>query len=299
MITMSRAMPRSSLQSRRWWIIGALCLALAGCSAVRLGYNQAPSLLYWWLDGYVDFDEAQTQLARRGLDQWFEWHRRTQLPDYAALLERVQVEARSDTTPERTCRWWHELRARYDVAIERALPDVAKVLLTLKPAQIRHVEEHFAKSNREFREEFLDADPKRRVRRLVERAIDRAESIYGRLDDTQREAIAERVAASPFDAQAWSVERELRQRDALALLTRIANDGLSNEQTLAALRAYVATWTRSPREAYRRYAERLEQYNCRFAAELHNGTTPAQRQTAITKVRAWESDLRALAADRR
>ena len=46
----------------RRWIIGLLCLALAGlsgCSALRLGYNTAPELAYWWIDGYADFDDAQ------------------------------------------------------------------------------------------------------------------------------------------------------------------------------------------------------------------------------------------------
>ena len=42
------------------------CLLLAGCSAVRLAYNQAPDLMYWWLNGYVDFDaEAGRARTRR------------------------------------------------------------------------------------------------------------------------------------------------------------------------------------------------------------------------------------------
>ncbi|MFM8901356.1 MAG: hypothetical protein ACKOF9_15630 [Burkholderiales bacterium] len=52
------------------WIIGALCclpVLLAACSAARLGYGQGPTLAYWWLDGYVDFNEAQSLRVREDL----------------------------------------------------------------------------------------------------------------------------------------------------------------------------------------------------------------------------------------
>ena len=41
-------------------IIGVLALVLlSGCSALRFGYNQAPELVYWWLDNHVDVSPAQ------------------------------------------------------------------------------------------------------------------------------------------------------------------------------------------------------------------------------------------------
>ena len=63
------------------------------------------------------------------------------------------------------------------------------------------------------------------------------------------------------------------------------------------LRAWADHLTRSPREDYRRYQQKLTQYNCSFAAALHNMTTPAQRQTLVERLKGWESDLRVLASD--
>ena len=74
-------------------IIGGCLLALlllGGCSAVRVGYNQAPTLAWWWLDGYMDFDATQAPKVKDTLAQWFAWHRSTQLPDYADLLAAAQ-----------------------------------------------------------------------------------------------------------------------------------------------------------------------------------------------------------------
>lgn len=269
---------------------------LTGCSALRFGYNQAPELAFWWLDGYADFDEAQSRQARERIARWFSWHRRSQLPDYAALLARMQSEAPADTSPDRACRWWSEWRQRAETAAEQALPGAADVVTTLTPAQIQHVERRYARNNDEFRRDFLDKDPARRLERSVERAVERAEFFYGTLDEGQRALVARWVAASPFDAEAWNAERVQRQQEALQLLRRLANPPAERDTALAALRAYMAHLWRSPREPYRRYQEKLEAYNCSFAASVHNSTTPSQRQAAAAKFKGWEVDLRALAA---
>jgi hypothetical protein len=280
-------------------IIVALLLAsvvLAGCSAVRFGYNQAPELLFWWLDGYADFDDAQARQVRGRLGEWFTWHRRTQLPDYADLLARAQAEVLADTTPDRTCRWFADVRQRGEVAAEQALPYAAEVITTLKPAQIQHIERRYARVNEEFRSDFLDKEPARRLERSVERATERIEFLYGTLDERQRALVARLVASSPFDAEAWFGERVQRQQEGLQMIRRLAGTGVDRDTAVATMRAYGERMTRSPREGYRRYQEKLEAYNCAFAATLHNATTPAQRQAAASRFKGWEADFRALAA---
>jgi Family of unknown function (DUF6279) len=278
-------------------VMGLLAGLLAGCSAIRFGYNQAPDLLFWWLDGYADFDATQAPRVRDSLEQWFAWHRRTQLPDYANLLARAQAEVLADTTPDRACRWWAELRQRGDLAAEQALPYAAELIPTLKPAQIQHVERRYARINEEFRDNYLDKNPVQRQERALKRTVERAEFLYGTLDEPQRALVARLVAASPFDAEAWYAERMQRQQEALQLLRRLSSENAaSRDSALATLRAYGERMARSPRESYRRYQERLETYNCSFAASLHNATTSAQRQAAVAKLKGWEADFRALSA---
>ncbi len=282
----------------RRWIIGLLCLALAGlggCSAVRFGYNQAPELAYWWLDGYADFDEAQRSRVREALAQWFDWHRRTQLPDYAALLARARVEVLADTTPERACGWWKVLRTRMDTAFEHALPLAADIVVTLSPQQLQHIEHRNAKANDEFRDEYLGGDAQERQAKSLKRAVERAENIYGRLDEAQRESVARLVAESPFDPNLWLSERRRRQQDALETLRGLGGDVTARARAPAAMGAWRDRLERSPRAVYRRYEEQLTQFNCEFIAALHNATSAAQRQAAAAKLKGWEVDLRALA----
>lgn len=303
------------LSSRSWWwtrrvagfrrwiiaaaaiLAGAALVGLTGCSALRIGYGQAPDLVYWWLDGYVDFDGDQTPRVRDALAQWFAWHRRSQLPEYADLLVRAQKEVLVDTTPARVCDWQRELLRRAHTAYDRAEPAAAEIVLTISTGQIAHIEKRYAKNNEEFRDEYLQADPAQRAKKNLERVLDRAEMLYGRLDDTQRNRVGEQLARSPFDPEIWLAERQQRQQDALRLLRSMGAEGtMSREQAASALRGYIERIERSPRDAYRRYSERLGEFNCTLAANLHNGTTPAQRRAAARKLASWEGDLRAIVA---
>jgi len=278
-------------------LAGLALVGLTGCSALRVGYSQAPDLIYWWLDRYVDFDGDQTPKVREALAQWFAWHRRTQLPEYADLLVRAQKEVLVDTTPARVCEWQREVIKRARIAYERAEPAAAEIVLTITTEQVAHLEKRYAKNNDEFRDEYLQADPAQRARKNLERLLERAEMLYGRLEDAQRSRIGEQLARSPFDPEAWLAERQQRQQDALRLLRSMGADGtMSREQAASALRGYIDRIERSPRDGYRRYSERLAEFNCAFAANLHNGTTPAQRRAAAKKLASWEGDLRAIVA---
>jgi len=282
----------------RGWIIATLCAALltllSGCSALRIGYGTAPDLAYWWFDRYVDFRGDQTPRVRAALAQWFSWHRRTQLPDYAALLARMRAEAPSDTTPARVCEWQGELMRRIDTAYDRANPAIAEIVATLTPDQIVQIERRQSKVNEDFRDDYLQPDRAKRAAATLKRTVERAEMVYGKLDAAQRDRMAAALARSPFDPDAWDAERRARQQDVRQLLAKLLRDKPAPAQAQAELRAYVDRIERSPHEPYRRYTERLNEFNCAFIATLHNGTSAEQRRHAVKTLAGWEDDLNAL-----
>jgi hypothetical protein len=292
------ALPRIRSRSR---IIAALALllasALAGCSFVKLGYGQASPLLYRWLDRYVDFDEAQALRVRAALDEAMAWHRRSQLPDYVELLVRAEAEVTADITPERMCGWAADVRTRTATVLQYLAPSIAEVAQTLTPAQLLHLEKRYAASNREWRDEHLQRNPQRRLEAAVKRELERAETLYGELDEAQREQVARAVAASPYDAEFAYQERLLRQQDVLTLARRLREPGTGRDDAVVQVRAYLERFDRSPRESYRAYTERLVAYNCGFASALHNAASAAQRSAAMKKLKGYESDLRALSAE--
>ncbi|HVL75638.1 MAG TPA: hypothetical protein VM406_06455, partial [Noviherbaspirillum sp.] len=71
--------PRRTFLSR---IIAAalaavLVIALAGCSALRLGYANGETFVYWWMNSYVGFNDEQKPWVKEEIARFFAWHRQT------------------------------------------------------------------------------------------------------------------------------------------------------------------------------------------------------------------------------
>ncbi len=281
-------------------IIGLLIVilspALSGCSALRLGYANGPQLAWWWIDGYFDFSSEQAPQLRRALEQWFEWHRATQLPDYVALLSAARQQVLEPTTATQACQWQDRARERLEPALARAMVDFAEVLPGLGEAQLKHLEQRYAKVDDEMRADFLQSDLAERQRLSIKRAVERAERLYGTLDAAQLRLISAGVIASPFSPERWLAERQRRQRDAAQTLRRLISERADREQRVAALRALVQRTERSPQPEYRAYQVKLGDYNCALAAQIHNATTTLQRQKARDNLQGWEDDLRSIGA---
>lgn len=53
-------------------------LLLSACSS-SLVYNNADTLLSWWIGKYIDFTDAQQPLVDQTIDEWLTWHRQNEL----------------------------------------------------------------------------------------------------------------------------------------------------------------------------------------------------------------------------
>jgi hypothetical protein len=296
------AVVEAAVRSRAWRrlvVLSCVALLMTGCSAVRFGYNHAPDLAYWWFDGYVDFKGEQSVRAHEAIDDWFQWHRRVELPVYAGLLAKAREQVTGPVTAEQACQWFEEANHRVDAALERALPGVAEVARRLSPQQLSHLERKYADINEELADKYLQRDPEARTRAQLKRALEPIEMIYGRISSSQRERIAALALQTPFDPVHWIAERRRRQQDTLQTLTRLGTEQASAQQAVDALRALVQRSRVSTKEDYRAYQQRLIQFNCGFAAEVHNLTTPEQRRAAAEQLKDWEDDARALSAESR
>lgn len=279
-------------------IISLLCLLsallLSACSGIRLAYNNAPQLSWWWLDGYVDFSREQSGPARQAVDRWFEWHRPSQLPAYAKLLTLAQGQILQNITAEEACAWNNRARELLDPALQRAAVEFAPLVPGLGETQFKHLQERYLKGNDEMREEFLQPDTAARKREAVRRTVERVQRAYGDLEEAQLQVIRSGLADSPFNPEQWLAQRERRQQQILRTLRQIQAAKLSEERTVAALRTLLASNERSSDPAYRSYQLKLTDYNCAFAARVHNSTTLAQRTVAQARLKGWEEDLQAL-----
>lgn len=281
-------------------IIGVLlaALALGGCSAVRLGYNTGPTLVYWWLDSYFDFDTDQSVRVRDDLQAVQDWHRKNELPLLAKKLSELQTMAPKSVTTEQVCRLVDELQTRLQVTLERITPTIATIAPTLQGAQLEHMVEEFARRDRKWREEWIDGTLAERSERRVKQIVERAESFYGTLEPAQQAAVRAHIASSSFDGPRQFREMQRRHQDALLVLRKIRSGETNTAQAPAELRGLLDRTLKAPDPAYRRYMEQLTSESCAAMAALHNSSTPQQRTRLLDTLKGYEGDARALAGQR-
>jgi hypothetical protein len=259
-------------------------------------YNNSDDVIYWWLDGYADLQGEQKQFTRDTLTDLQRWHRQQQLPEYVALLKRMQTMAPNDITPTQVCAVTEDMKTSFVTLLRFVEPANTKLASQLKPEQLLSIRKRFDKTNKTWKEDWLDPNAEERLRYRIKQATNRLEDFYGRLDKPQRDALHKWLSESIFDPKMSYAERERRQADSMQTFQRMAQEGSATAQAQALLRALTERSFNSPNERYRAYSRELWNENCEGFAKLHNSTTPAQRQRMLEALRGYEQDFKSLMA---
>lgn len=291
-------MPEStSLWSR---IIGllALPLLLGGCSAIKIGYNAAPEVIYLWLNGYVELSDAQSPRVKDDLARLLLWHRAQELPRYAALLDELEQLAPGDISAQRACTVAQQVRTRIQALADQSEPALITLGTSLSSEQIAHLQQRFERDDATWRKDWIEAKPAQRLDKRVKTWVDRIESIYGSLDERQRALVRQQLSQSAWDVKLAWAERQRRQRDVLQVLRDVNAPGTAPITARRQMRALLERIESSPDASWVRHRDALQAEGCALFAALHASTTATQREAAARRMRAYARDLRELAAAR-
>jgi hypothetical protein len=284
--------------SMRWLIIiGAtvLSLALGGCSAARLGYGAAPDLLYLWLDSYMDFDNAQARRVNAELKTLHRWHRSEEMPLVAELLQEAQTLALQNPDGPRFCALYSSVFQRSEALTQRAVPIAAALVPGLKPEQLAGLAKTYEKNNRKMREEWQDARAQG-VDYRTRKSLERLEDLYGKLSPDQTRTFKEAMAQTGFDEKRYFEEVQARQQAVLQTLERLRGTDISSAN--GALAELAQRYYESANPAYRQHHEQMTTNTCAAFAKLHAETSADQRKHMVRVLKGYESDVRALAAQK-
>jgi hypothetical protein len=274
--------------------IAALLLLLSACNAVKLSYNNAQELTYWWLDGYLNFTAAQKPLVRSELATLHEWHRFNEIPAYIALLDDIRSKTQDDMTGDQVCQVAEKVRMRFRVLNLQLEPMLENIAPTLSREQLAHMEKRLERNNRKWRAEWLEGSHEAREAHRLKLAIKRAEMFYGRLNEEQREVLRYNIRHSVFDPQTSYAEKLRRQQDALDTLGKIVDGHPHQADVKLAIVAYFQRLENGNDDAYRNYANHMTADACQGFARLHNATSSAQRKHAADRLAGYIRDLEAL-----
>jgi len=274
-------------------IVLLLAVALSACSAVRVSYNNADTVLRYMAWEYFDLDGAQYEDVKARLVRLHEWHRATELPLYAEIAREARRRA-ADSVNEKDVAWGlAALRTRYRFAAARAAEDAAPLLATLSPEQLIHLEKKIARRNEKFAGENLPEDERSRVRVQAKKMIERFEDFTGSLSDEQQMRIGRFIRNHQRFTRLRFEDRQRWQREALALI-RSHRDPRELGPRLAVL----FTQPESYRDQeFPRVAARWEADFAGLIVDLTRTFTPEQRARSLRRMDAYAEDFSILAGE--
>jgi hypothetical protein len=279
------------------FLIAMLALA-AGCSTIKFTYNHGDTLLYWWLNAYLDLDSDQSTWVKQDIDKLFQWHRQTQLHDYAGLLANMQRQLAGNPTQADLLSDYRDIKARTELLAFKALPELADVARSVKPDQIAQMEEKFTKNNEKFRKTYMsgDQDHQRKVR--FEKSMDQLDLWFGPFAHDQLAILRKASDARPLDNEIWLQERKLRQQKIVALLRRVQQEKLNKEQTMAAIHDLLRdTFDRFEAPDRKAFFDAYTDSTSTYILTAIRIATPDQKAHAQKRMQGWINDFNALATN--
>jgi hypothetical protein len=268
-----------------------LLLALAGCSATQIAYENGATLLRWRATSYLDVQGAQSEELDRRIERFLAWHRTTALPQYARLAEACARRVEQGVT-RADLEWGYDaLHAQLDQSLRAAAQEIAPIMDSLTPEQIAHIEQRFAEDDREFAEEDLAGDEAARRKRRLERNVTRLEDWIGPLSAAQRAILRRYSETAPLTGALRAADRRRRQDQLLEILRA--------HQARTRLAAWAVGWdqNRAPAYAAASRAQREAYYEMLLA--LDRTLSAEQRASAAARLRRFARDFQVLAKTER
>jgi len=267
---------------------------LTACSSIQLAYNNAPLLLQYQMDSYLDLNDEQEELLAQELKDFQAWHRRDELPMYAQTLR--QWATKLDTPQLFTAQDLLEKQQQFEQALltvaQRSSFRLAPLVLTLTERQRQQLQESFDESNEEYVQEHL-GDQQTVQRERLEEFSERYEDWLGSITPKQEEILQQWLTSQPSRAQLWGQERIERQRALLQLLTD-AGDLPSAEVAAVELHEYFQSLSRYRiAELQVERQARLESI-ANLTAAMFNSMNESQRDHLKERLLGYAADFDAL-----
>jgi len=262
------------------WILG-------GCSALRLAYENADTYLHYRANSYLDLEGKASEELEERIGEFFNWHRKNALPQYARIGEEA-ARRLDDGLSREDLVWGYDLlvahaRQSLRVAAERMAP----LLDRLSAEQAAKMEKRFAEDNRKFAREYLRGSEPERRKRLAKRVEERLEDWVGNLSQSQLERVKQHSERAPlYD--------EMRDRDRKRLQGELL-DMVRKREAQKRLPERAANWERGREPAYAAASETGRKEYFALLLELDKTLSPEQRARAQANFRRYAEDFNVLA----
>lgn len=269
-------------------------LSISACSSVQFGYNNAPYLLQYQMDRYLDLDSSQEEILAQDLSALQAWHRQEALPEYATTLRAWAqgLSAQRDFSAADLLEKQEFFQAALLTLGQESAVRLAPLILTLSPAQKDRLRRRFDSVNRDYARE-NQGSPRKMVSQRRNQFVKQYERWLGSLTGDQLQTLDQWLLSQPSVAELWGQERMARQQALLSLLTQ-AKETESAQEAAIALRDYFQSLGRYRIDALQVQRKDRQEAVAELTARLLNQMTETQRETLRSKLLGYAQDFETL-----
>jgi len=259
----------------------------AGCTALRLAYDHADTWVLYRANSYLDLGAKDSEELEERIDEFFAWHRRNALPQYARMSDDAAKRVARGLSREDVVWGYDSLVAHARQSLHVAAERIAPLLDRLTPKQVAQMEKQFADDNRKFAREYLRGSEAERRKRRAQRLEERLEDWVGNLSAGQLEKVVQFSARTAlFD--------ELRDRDRRRMQAELV-DMIRKREAQKRLPGWASHWERGHDPAHRAASERYRHEFLDLLLEIDRSLSAEQRHRAEANLRRYAEDFRILA----
>lgn len=267
-----------------------IVLLLAGCSTVRLVYDNADTYIHWRATHYLDLEGEMADDLDERIAAFMAWHRAQALPKYAQLLDEAARRFEKRLTPADLVWGYDSIMPQARESLRMAAVQGAPLLDRLSPAQIANLERRLAEDNRRFARENLKGSEREQRKRRTERNVERLEDWVGKLTKTQVERVAQYSERAPLLDSLRDRDHRRIQGELLAMLRA--------HEAKKRLPDFAANYDRGREPAYTAALEASRKEFFAMALDVERSLSDPQRARVLAELRRYAGDFRSLAGRR-
>lgn len=256
----------------------ALFTIISACS-FKTVYNRLDYLMPEYVEGVVTLDDALEQRLDERTALLLQWHRNTQLKQYANWLQSLQQDVNGQLTAERLGQHIARMEQFWLALVIKLNDEMAYLLPLLDAEQRKELFAYLDETNEEFREEFIDRDDGERIEDYAERIIDTYENWIGELSDSQTLAV-EQGASSLISTAEHRLARRLEWQQGIRDILASSDSRYDKSQRL---RAFLAGFEHDPDGPIKEAAEFNRKIIIGLTVEIANSMTQDQKHHFTSK----------------
>lgn len=195
MITLSKSLNYLT----KIFLIIAFIVLITACSFKSL-YNRLDYLIPAYLEGMVSLDHVLEKKVEQRSQALINWHRNTQLKEYADWLRTLQRDVNPQLTEAQFLQHIATLELFWQALKQKINEEMAALLPLLNRKQRRELFASITDNNQDFRDDYINIDEKERIDSYSRRMLENYENWLG--EQTAEQERVSKLAASQLRSAA-------------------------------------------------------------------------------------------------